>query len=409
LGLRDAAEPFTTPSGGRLVIAGNSDSDGVVIVAQQAGKTVRFLTPGTASQILRLNSAGDLSAVLFGSGIGFDTSSGTLTNTIDFNVNQFADDLNGKKIVKPGALLTNTVLSGAVRAAINGGTLVVGDGGAARDQLDVKDGRFTTSVGTGSHVWRDSSGSDFAYILGNSVDANTGSLAFYVKQVGAQVNCFNINSSGNVEVLRQLTIPGQTANRVAVFNASKNVVSGTMAEGQVLNGDKGDITVSGALGDVWTIDSVNSNVGTFGNSTTIPVVTVNAKGQVTAVTTQAVSGGGGGGPRYVAMALSNPTVPTLSVAQTNYLSLPVAYTIAGVQGKLLNAGTGATPTILTLRNGRGGSVISTLTLAAGANSVDGTGPFNASVGANAQIVGDITQVGTGSPCGAQIVIVYNIP
>ena len=55
-----------------------------------------------------------------------------------------------------------------------------------------------------------------------------------------------------------------------------------------------DITVTGGTGAVvgsgstMTLATVNSNVGTFGSSTAIPVVTVNGKGLVTAVTTDAV-------------------------------------------------------------------------------------------------------------------------
>jgi hypothetical protein len=40
-----------------------------------------------------------------------------------------------------------------------------------------------------------------------------------------------------------------------------------------------------------TLATVNSNVGSFGSATSVPVVTVNAKGLVTAVSTATVSGG----------------------------------------------------------------------------------------------------------------------
>lgn len=55
-----------------------------------------------------------------------------------------------------------------------------------------------------------------------------------------------------------------------------------------------DITVTGGSGAVvgsgttMTLATVNTNVGTFGSSTAIPVITVNGKGLVTAVTTDAV-------------------------------------------------------------------------------------------------------------------------
>ena len=55
-----------------------------------------------------------------------------------------------------------------------------------------------------------------------------------------------------------------------------------------------DISVTGGTGAVvgsgtsMTLATVNTNVGTFGSSTAIPVITVNGKGLVTAVTTDAV-------------------------------------------------------------------------------------------------------------------------
>lgn len=56
----------------------------------------------------------------------------------------------------------------------------------------------------------------------------------------------------------------------------------------------GDLTLSGSTGTAITnatLATVNSNVGSYGSSTAIPVVTVNAKGLVTAVSTATVAGG----------------------------------------------------------------------------------------------------------------------
>lgn len=53
----------------------------------------------------------------------------------------------------------------------------------------------------------------------------------------------------------------------------------------------GDVTGSGTTSIATTLATVNSNVGTFGNTVTIPVITVNAKGLVTAISTATVSAG----------------------------------------------------------------------------------------------------------------------
>jgi len=51
----------------------------------------------------------------------------------------------------------------------------------------------------------------------------------------------------------------------------------------------GDITGTGTTSITGTLATVNSNVGTFGNASNIPVITVNAKGLVTGVTLTSIS------------------------------------------------------------------------------------------------------------------------
>jgi hypothetical protein len=56
----------------------------------------------------------------------------------------------------------------------------------------------------------------------------------------------------------------------------------------------GDLTLSGNTGTAITnatLATVNSNTGAFGSSSSIPVITVNGKGLITAVSTAAVAGG----------------------------------------------------------------------------------------------------------------------
>jgi hypothetical protein len=88
--------------------------------------------------------------------------------------------------------------------------------------------------------------------------------------VAADIPTLNQNTTGSAATLttaRTIAITGDLAYTSGSFNGSANVTgTGTLA-------------------------TVNSNVGSFGSSTSIPVVTVNAKGLVTAVSTATVSGG----------------------------------------------------------------------------------------------------------------------
>lgn len=66
-------------------------------------------------------------------------------------------------------------------------------------------------------------------------------------------------------------------------------LTGTIAAGR-MPALTGDITTS-VGGVATTLATVNSNVGTFGDSATVPVVTVNAKGLVTGVSTASIATG----------------------------------------------------------------------------------------------------------------------
>jgi uncharacterized protein (DUF2147 family) len=81
----------------------------------------------------------------------------------------------------------------------------------------------------------------------------------------------NAGTATTLQTGRTIAITGDLTWNSGSFNGSANV------------------TAAG------TLATVNSNVGTFGSGSLVPVITVNAKGLVTAVTTAAVSGGGGSG------------------------------------------------------------------------------------------------------------------
>jgi len=102
------------------------------------------------------------------------------------------------------------------------------------------------------------------YLRGNGSDVVMSAI-----QAG-DVPTLNQNTTGSAATLttgRTISITGDLSYTSGSFNGSANVTgTGTLA-------------------------TVNSNVGTFGSASSIPVVTVNAKGLVTAVSTATVAGG----------------------------------------------------------------------------------------------------------------------
>jgi hypothetical protein len=82
------------------------------------------------------------------------------------------------------------------------------------------------------------------------------------------------------------TIIGSISGTAATLTTGRTVaITGDLAY------TSGSFDGSGNVTGTGTLATVNSNTGAFGSSTAIPVVTVNAKGLVTAVSTATVAGG----------------------------------------------------------------------------------------------------------------------
>ena len=92
----------------------------------------------------------------------------------------------------------------------------------------------------------------------------------------------------------------------------------------IVSGDVSGILDGGA--DALTLATVNSNLGSFGGSSAIPVITVNAKGQITAASTTNITAPAG---NLTGTALA-PTVVSSSLTSVGTLtSLTVAGAITG--------------------------------------------------------------------------------
>jgi phage-related tail fiber protein len=82
----------------------------------------------------------------------------------------------------------------------------------------------------------------------------------------------------------------------------------------------GDVTGSGTTSIALTLATVNSNVGTYGSGTSVPTLTVNAKGLVTAVSTTAIP------------TATSSVLGLASFDSTNFTVTSGAVTIASIDG-----------------------------------------------------------------------------
>ena len=131
----------------------------------------------------------------------------------------------------------------------------------------------------------------------NEVDTNFNNLNTDKIQSGNTVAALTITSA----TVTDLAVTGitsfdgaqGTAGQVLTSAGTGNTPTWATVSGSI-SVTGGDLTLSGNTGTAITnatLATVNSNTGAFGSSSSIPVITVNGKGLITAVSTSAVAGG----------------------------------------------------------------------------------------------------------------------
>jgi hypothetical protein len=116
---------------------------------------------------------------------------------------------------------------------------------------------------------------------------NIGGVSF---NGSADINLPGVNSAGNQNT---------TGSAATLTTARTVAITGDLAY------TSGSFDGSANVTGTGTLATVNSNVGTFGSTTAVPVITVNAKGLVTSVTTENIAtsftvAGGSGSPAVIA-------------------------------------------------------------------------------------------------------------
>jgi hypothetical protein len=222
------------------------------------------------------------------------TVAGVSANVTTVATNIAAVNTNATNIVAIQNASTNA--TNAAASAVSAGNAQVA-AEAARDATlaayDNFDDRYLGSKTSNPTLDNDGNALAAGALYFNSVAGEmrvyTGSawVAAYVSGTGFLSSANNLSDVASVSTAR--TNLGLVASATTDTTNASNISSGTLPSGR-LPAFTGDAT-SSAGSAALTLATVNSNTGAFGSSTSIPVVTVNAKGLVTAMSTATVAGG----------------------------------------------------------------------------------------------------------------------
>ena len=138
---------------------------------------------------------------------------------------------------------------------------------------------YFDTVSQGMKVYTGSAWVD-AYVPGSTYLAKANNLSDLTNTSTARTNL-------GVAIGTDVLSPSGSGASLTSLNAT-NISSGTLGAARLpaFSGDATSTIGTSAL----TLATVNSNTGSFGSSSAVPVITVNGKGLITAVTTAAVSG-----------------------------------------------------------------------------------------------------------------------
>ena len=234
-----AADVQMGKSGGRFIYdSGNGRFD----LTQSNGTTLEDLRVGTITAGAWNGTA--IGSQYGGTGQDFSSSSGVIkvsSGTMSAGTIALASEVSGTLPIANGG--TGATSASAARTALGLGTIAT----QASDSVNIDGGAIDgTIIG----------GTTKAAIGGTTITATT---AFVGDLTGTAANA-TILATG-----RTIGMTGDMTWTSAAFDGSGNVTgTGTLA-------------------------TVNSNVGSFGGATAVPVITVNAKGLVTAVSTASIS------------------------------------------------------------------------------------------------------------------------
>ena len=328
------------------LLVDNLSFNGNSIITTDVNGDLTLAPNGTGSVLLtssKVSTSTTTGALVVTGGVGIGGAlyvSGAISSATQLDVDNIridgnaitSTDTNGNITVTPngtGKTIIANIYTDATTSLleyiqdVTGGQVVAGEG------IDVTydDGAGTVTV----------SGED-------ATDTNKGIASFDVTDFTVTTGAVTLKTERIQDIVGAM-VTGNTESGISVtYNDTDGVLDFNVNDPVItIDGDvDGNATMTN-LGNTTitvTLDTVNTNVGTFGSTTSIPVVTVNGKGLITAVTTASISTtlniAGNTGTDGVALGSDTLTITgtgAISTAVTdNQVAISVATATSSVKG-----------------------------------------------------------------------------
>ena len=348
-----------------------STSGSTTLQASAIAGATTITMPATTGTMALTSDVGNGTLTLATSGTGLSGSASFTANqsgSSTFTVTSNATNLNtASTIVARDA--SGNFSAGTITASLSGNATSATTATTATTATSATTaGSVTNSVtfnngGTGAASGTGYNGSGAVTVSYNTVGASplagsssittVGTIASGTWQgsvIGSTYGGTGVNNAGRTFTVN--TNSGTISYTLASTTltvANNASVSGTNTGDQTIT-LTGDVTGSGTGSFATTLATVNSNVGSFGSGSLVPVITVNGKGLITAVSTAAVSASTATTSTYT----NNGTQASTGCVYENQQTISSNYTMTtnynGMSAGPITVATGVTVTIPTGSN-----------------------------------------------------------
>ena len=268
-----------------LFVDGNARITGILSIG-----TSSITLDGTADT-LRIGSAVTISSTTLTveNLVVTNSTTGVVASGTGVTIRDGGSDLGTASIINFGDNLTVDFASGIATVNATGG-----NGGTSSQWVSTVAGIHTTSnvgVGTNNPTSR-------LHVEGNTNINGIVTASQFVRSGGTSGQF--LKADGSVDSNTYLTTTGSAINltnltdvAVGTYGNSTTIPSITInANGRITGIGTTSITLSGSGANLTNL--TGASAGTYGSSTAVPVIVIDANGRITGITTTAIVGGGGG-------------------------------------------------------------------------------------------------------------------